>query len=340
MIPKISIIVPFYHVKDYLAQCVRSLQNQSLQPVEILLVDDGSRDGSGALAEELACRDDRIRLIHQEHAGLGPARNAGLALAGGEYVAFVDGDDWVEVAMYENLYHVAKTTGAEIVVSGHRDLARGKVLAVYGHPLQGERLSGEALGRARMRLYGPSPEDSALPVSVCMSLYRRDWLETRGLRFRNILSEDVFFNLDAYGCADTVVFTGGTDYCYRKEGQPSITQSFSPEKQARYTEFLGLLLEQAETEGCALRAKGTALGIVRMYAGQLLTSGGSVREQKNALKAFLQQPELRRCREGYPLAMLPLGQRIFQLLLDYRLYTPALACCRLRQWRKERRWKP
>ena len=94
--PKISIIVPVYNVEQYLAECIESIKDQSLTDIEIILVDDGSPDNSGAICDDYARKDDRIRVIHKKNGGLSSARNAGLEVAIGEYIGFVDSDDWVE----------------------------------------------------------------------------------------------------------------------------------------------------------------------------------------------------------------------------------------------------
>ena len=90
--PLISIIVPVYNVKEYLPRCVESLKNQTYEPMEILLVDDGSTDGSGVLCDRLAEQDPRIRAFHQENGGSSSARNFGITEAGGAYLGFVDRD--------------------------------------------------------------------------------------------------------------------------------------------------------------------------------------------------------------------------------------------------------
>lgn len=94
--PKVSIIVPIYNVEKYLNKCVDSLINQTLKEIEIILVDDGSKDSSGLIADSYAEKDKRITVIHQCNAGLGPARNSGMKVASGEYIGFVDSDDWVK----------------------------------------------------------------------------------------------------------------------------------------------------------------------------------------------------------------------------------------------------
>lgn len=336
MEPKISIIVPMYNVERYLKQCVESLCTQMLPEVELILVDDGSPDACGQMAEEMARRDHRIRVIHQQHAGLGAARNRGLSLAKGEYVAFVDGDDWVLPPMYRTLYRAAKAAGADIALGGCRKVARGRSLSHHVHPLAGQLLSGEALEMAGQRLLGPAPGEELLPVSACMSLYRRELAET--LAFRSILSEDLFFNLDAFRIARRVIVTEGTDYCYRREGQTSITQTFAPETPRRYREFLAALLEKAEEEGCIHRAGATALGAVRTYAGLLSMAALPMAQKRKHLAALLSDPSFLCLRGACPPEALSCAQCVFQKLLDGGHFAAALFCCRLRRWWKEGRF--
>lgn len=100
----ISIIVPIYNTKEYLLRCVESLRNQTYSRLEMILVDDGSTDGSGEMCDRLAAEDERIRVIHKENGGSSSARNLGIAQAKGEYIGFVDSDDYVDADMYERLH--------------------------------------------------------------------------------------------------------------------------------------------------------------------------------------------------------------------------------------------
>lgn len=102
--PLISIIVPVYKAEKYLNRCVDSILNQTLKDFELILIDDGSPDQSGNLCDNWAQKDNRVRVIHQDNKGAGAARNAGLNLAHGDYIGFVDSDDWIEPQMYEILY--------------------------------------------------------------------------------------------------------------------------------------------------------------------------------------------------------------------------------------------
>ncbi|MGI6117416.1 MAG: glycosyltransferase family 2 protein [Bilifractor sp.] len=335
---KVSVIVPIYNEKKYLGKCVDSLRKQTLQEIEIILVDDGSTDGSGELADELARQDSRIRVVHRENGGLGPARSTGLDHARGRYAAFVDSDDWVRPRMYEKLYAKAEEKSADIVVSGHRDMVGGRAVRVHRHPLAGQTFSGrEEIDAVRRRLYGHSPEETeteAFPMSVCMSLYRRSVIEERHLRFRPILSEDTVFNLSAYHCAGVISFTPWTDYCYRKEQQTSITHSFSGEKLKQYEEFLVFLAKEARAEHdpeCVMRARRTAIDYCRLYTGIVGHSSDSFADKKRYVREFAENPRIRRCRKGYPVKTLPVQQRIFQSCIDHRLYGTALLLCGMRE---------
>lgn len=113
----ISIIVPIYNVEQYLDKCVKSIQNQTYQNLEIILVDDGSPDHCGAMCDEYAQSDKRIRVIHKKNGGLADARNHGLDIARGDYIAFVDSDDYIHPQMYESMLRAAVDNEADIVIS-------------------------------------------------------------------------------------------------------------------------------------------------------------------------------------------------------------------------------
>lgn len=116
---KISIIVPVYNIEPYIERCVESLVNQTYTNLEIILVDDGSKDGSGEKIDILASNDSRIKVKHKENEGVTKARLDGLKLATGDYIAFADGDDYVELNMYETLLNLAQENDADIAHCGY-----------------------------------------------------------------------------------------------------------------------------------------------------------------------------------------------------------------------------
>lgn len=126
---KISIIVPVYNVKDYIERCVRSLLAQTYEQLEILLVDDGSDDGTGELLDRLSGEDERIRVFHKSNGGSSSARNLGISKATGDYLAFVDSDDYVEEDMYERLYRGLQQYQVSVAQIGRDEITpEGEVL--------------------------------------------------------------------------------------------------------------------------------------------------------------------------------------------------------------------
>lgn len=120
MIPKVSIVVPIYNVENYLDKCIQSLINQTLEEIEIILINDGSTDRSGEIANCYANKDGRIKVLHKENGGQCSARNEGVKLATGAYIGFLDSDDWAEVNMYEELYYAAFNEDADLAVCSRK----------------------------------------------------------------------------------------------------------------------------------------------------------------------------------------------------------------------------
>ena len=121
-LPSISIIVPVYNVEPYLRRCVNSIINQTYKNLDIILVDDGSTDHSGEICDEYAAKDNRIKVIHRENGGLSAARNTGLSISKGEYVYFVDSDDYIEIETCEIALNCAIKHQADIVCFGYREI--------------------------------------------------------------------------------------------------------------------------------------------------------------------------------------------------------------------------
>ena len=111
----ISVIVPVYNVESYVAECIESIQNQTYMNLEIILVDDGSKDMSGDICDQYAAYDERIKVIHQENGGLSAARNTGIEAANGDYISFVDSDDYIGLTLFEDMLQLLKEYDLDII---------------------------------------------------------------------------------------------------------------------------------------------------------------------------------------------------------------------------------
>lgn len=123
----ISVIIPVYNVEKYISQCLDSVCNQTNRDLEIILVDDGSTDASGKICDEYACHDKRIHVIHQKNSGAAAAKNAGLRVASGEYLSFVDSDDFLELNAYYYMIQIMQTQNADVVQCSYRDVFKNYV---------------------------------------------------------------------------------------------------------------------------------------------------------------------------------------------------------------------
>ena len=123
--PKISVIIPVYKVEQYLPECLDSIINQTYKNLEIICIDDGSPDNSGKILDEYASKDNRIRVIHKENGGISSARNAGLDIATGDWISFVDSDDWLDINTYEKLLSSADEANTDIVMFGNCSVNNG-----------------------------------------------------------------------------------------------------------------------------------------------------------------------------------------------------------------------
>ncbi len=127
----ISVIVPVYKVEEYLEKCANSVLSQTYKNIELILVDDGSPDTCPEICDKIAKGDKRVKVIHKKNAGVSAARNDGIKVASGEFVAFVDSDDWIELEMYEKLINKQHETQADIVFCGFNMIIDGKTCSVY-----------------------------------------------------------------------------------------------------------------------------------------------------------------------------------------------------------------
>ena len=136
--PKISIIVPMFNSARFLDRCVRSLRNQTLQDIEIICVNDGSTDNSMIIVRKFANNDSRIKIIEQQNKKQGAARNAGMKIATGEYIGFVDSDDWVDLDLYKLLLKNIQSTQSDIAICGIKNEFNNYMCTeeryVYSHP--------------------------------------------------------------------------------------------------------------------------------------------------------------------------------------------------------------
>lgn len=223
---KLSFILPIYKVEAYLSQCIDSILNQMPECCEIILVDDGSPDGCGAICDRYAAADDRVRVIHKPNGGLSDARNAGFRQVRGRYVLFVDSDDYIEPGSVEKLLAWLEDSSADVGFLQSKKIYPDGTWEEMGEELIRERIRG-ADRAAVLEFLASRPK---FPASAWGKIYRRAFLEENGLYFPadRRLSEDLSFSLEVFLKAGSMDVLEFPYYCYRQNRAGSITNTVSP----------------------------------------------------------------------------------------------------------------
>ena len=239
-IPEISVIVPVYKVEPYLDRCVQSILRQTFRAFELILVDDGSPDGCPAMCDAWAKQDRRIRVLHKENGGLSSARNAGLAVATGRYISFVDSDDWIEPQMLEYLWNLlqahpeAQIAQCEAIISKDQTPAQAQPqeeIAVFD--------------QTRMLDYFFRIHGEASNTAVWNKLYARDILQ--GFSFVLTLNEDVEASYEFFQRASHMVVSNQKLYHYFVNNT-GITRSKFSKKDLDYLAVWDRIVERTRVE--------------------------------------------------------------------------------------------
>lgn len=232
-LPLITIIVPVYNVEKYLERCVESLLNQSYANIEIVLVDDGSKDSSSQLCDKYRKQHPKIKVVHKENAGLGMARNTGLENASGEYVTFVDSDDWASPDLILHLWESMSSQHVDYCKSGLQRVTHdGKVLSTSQYE-QVTYLGKDAATKLLPRMIGSAPDShDSIEMCVCCVLYKLGIIQEHNIRFpseRVLISEDLVFNIEYMQHCDGACTTSDLDYFYRMN-DVSLSHKYRPDR--------------------------------------------------------------------------------------------------------------
>jgi glycosyltransferase involved in cell wall biosynthesis len=245
MNPKVSIIVPIYNMEDYLDRCLRSLLRQTLSSIEIIAVNDGSQDASLDILLQFAEYDSRIVIIDKANGGVSAARNDGVKAAKGQYIGFVDPDDWIHDHMYEELYYAAVQENIDIAMCTY--IREFETHAKEKHfDMQHKQIYRGADVQAKLlrRLVGPLKEELASPEfldawgTVWSKLYRAELLKEHGFEFIDLSvigsNEDTLYNIHAFYHAESFIFLNRPLYHYWRANTQSITSTYNAQLQNKF----------------------------------------------------------------------------------------------------------
>ena len=323
--PEISIIVPVYKVEKYLDQCVSSLREQTIQDIEIILVDDGSPDSCPALCNAYAEQDSRIKVIHKENGGVCSARNAGLDAASGDYIAFVDSDDYIDNCMYEKMLEKAVQNNCDVVMCDClKEFADHSKL--YTHEIR----SGFYDRRHLEQEYFPHllmMENVEYPptISNWLLMFRRELVASvrylTGVRY----SEDLLFGAQLMYQAGSFFYMKGEAYYHYRMNPQSATHKFVSDKWSDYQKlYAGIkdVFESSEIYDFKHQIDLCLLFFLYNSVGDILnTEIMAAEEKKTLILEILNDTAVRELFARLKIGQLPIGrkQQLITLLYKYKL---------------------
>ena len=338
---KVSIIVPVYNAEKYLKECLDSLVRQTLSDIEIIIIDDGSKDHSGSICEEYAAKDCRFHVIHKENEGLGYARNTGITAAKGEYIGFVDADDYVDQRMFEKLYRFASEHRADyvrcehnLVDTGGKEIPREKYKLRTGYYSKDEmrrELLFPILGRKITE-----GKDAYIGVSVWRAIYKASIIKANGIRFmskKQVYSEDIPFNFEFLVNADSAYVTDEILYNYVDRSN-SLTNTYHEDRIDRdlymYQYFCKRLKECGLPDECLIRSKNLMLDRMRLNIRSVLKlSGYALGKKYCTIRKMLNDPTFRTVFSEFPVNKMPLRYRLAAYMMKYRMTVVFMACANM-----------
>lgn len=330
--PKVSIIVPVYNVEKYLDQCMQSLLNQTLNDIEIIMVDDESPDNCPKLCDEYAKYDSRIKVIHKKNGGLGLARNSGIEIATGDYIAFVDSDDYVEKTMFEIMYKKAQKNKSDIVYCNnymyHSELGsitKSNAPLNYDETFKGRDVIEEVLKNMIASSLNAS-SDRKYYMSVWRGIFKKE--AVNGIRFvseREYLSEDILYQVKALQHANSVTIISDYLYYYR-ENLSSLTHKYRKDRiqksiilyQCLTKELKGITLD--DMEDWNFRLLKFLYGYFRFSLFSNIAAKASISNLKEDFKYCCDYFNKISFYSKYPVRVLPYKHKLILFLFKHNMF--------------------
>lgn len=325
---KISIIVPVYNVEKYLNECIDSLLEQSYRNFEIILVNDGSNDMSSYICDEYSKKYSNIKAIHKKNEGLGFARNTGLDNATGDYVVFIDSDDFADKDLVKDLYEAIKSNNSDTCIGGYRRIDLDNNI-VSTHAYDKDKFIKEDIKNILVpRMIGSSPDKKdSISVSSCNVLYSKNIIDKQNIRFvseREIISEDLIFNLSYLFHAENVVLINKINYNYRIN-YGSLTTKYLPERFSKIKELYEKEVEILHCKGiydkCQLRLMRQFFIYVRMCFAQenQNVNAKNINQLRLRVNEICNDDLVKKLVRTYPIYKLGFKQKIFLYLVKYKM---------------------
>ena len=336
--PTFSVVVPVYNVENYLSQCLNTLVNQSFKDFELILVNDGSTDTSGSLCEEWGKKDHRIKVIHKTNEGLGFARNTGIENCTGDYIVFVDSDDYVSYEMLEIYDTYLQRFNADVIYSEnfYRVDNKGNIIGPLDQSLDSIFYKNDSIFTELLPDVISSPPefigDGKIGVSVWKGVYKRSLFKDKGLLFhseREFISEDAIFQIDCLKLATSALVIPDILYYYR-ENFGSLSMKYKEDRfeldKILYNEQLKRVKGLPNQEILEERIERILIANIRLCIFQeSLYKSSRIHKRLQTIRQICKDPISKAVLYHYPIHRLPFPKRLICVLAKYNMSMLLLA---------------
>ena len=316
--PLISIIVPVYNAENYLVECLDSIINQTYSNLEIVLIDDGSKDDSGDMCDEYARKDSRIVVMHQENQGLAQARNNGVAISHGEFIMFIDSDDWVDLDFCELMINAQMQYNVQSVMCAYVREYPNNSLPRIVHS-ENIILSGKEFQR---RICGPSDEELKSPeyldcyVTMWGKLYPHSAIKGKKVTDLHLIgTEDALYNLEVFCNIENILYLNKPLYHYRKDVAKSLAGSYKSKLESQWDNLYEIMLkviEDNQLDDSYIAALNNRIALNMLGVGlNCIQDDNSIYEKYQRVKKALSHKRRNQALKQLSLRYMPIHWKLF-----------------------------
>lgn len=310
---KVSIIIPAYNEEKRIGKCIESLQNQTLKEIEIIIIDDGSKDNTFNVCNQYAKNDSRIKIIKKNNEGQGIARNIGINQAKGKYVGFVDADDYVEKTMYQKLYEKCEKYNADTCMMIYRSNGscfKGKEI------FQDEEVK-EIIILDMLGSKAEDVEERKIGISACTKIYKLDIIKNNQIKFiseRTVFSEDTTFNIEFLMHSNKVALLNEKLYIY-VNNEESYTHRYNVGYLERVKNMYDYIVNNLYKNNMNDReylyfTKTITIQLINCVMQEVLYFNGNYKDKKNNIELICKDDFVQKLLSEFPYKKLPLQKRV------------------------------
>ncbi len=329
---KVSVIIPVYQAEKYLKECLESILNQSYKNIEVILIDDGSKDNSLVICNQYRARDNRLIVINQENSGVSVARNVGINKATGDYIYFIDSDDWIEQNTLEELISEIEKNNLDCIGFNYIKEYNNYSVKNSTYVLEEKIYNGEKcldVARKAVGLVGKelkNIESFNFLASPCTKIYKRSILVDNDIQFEDIRQlgsfEDGLFNIAFFLHCNSFMYKNKHYYHYRKTNYQSITSAYRENVLSKQIAQLTLLKEIADINKNEMfyKAYENRIAFISMeYFVNVAMSGKKYSEKYREMKLLFKNDEYVKALKNFSLKNLSLKWKLYYFFAKHKI---------------------